>query len=174
MNAITEERLVQQLVDSQLRLHGFILALLADRDAARDVLQNVNLVLWRKRDSFTPGTDFWAWASQVARFEVRAYYRDRGRERLVFDDETLDTIAETVQQQAFDEDRLRAFHHCLGKLAPRQAEALAARYRGEQSLQQMADESGATLGAMKLLLHRARQALAGCIEKTLGAEAKQQ
>ena len=45
------------MTDHQGRLFGYILSLLGDADAANDVLQEANIVLWRDSREFrvTPG-----------------------------------------------------------------------------------------------------------------------
>ena len=48
-----KERFVTSLTDSQDLLYAYILSLFPDVDLARDVLQETNLVLWRKRMSST-------------------------------------------------------------------------------------------------------------------------
>ena len=59
-----------ELLRHQDRLRGFIRCLLIDRRDADDVWQDVNLLLVRKAADFRTGTDFWAWAIQVARYQV--------------------------------------------------------------------------------------------------------
>jgi RNA polymerase sigma-70 factor (ECF subfamily) len=44
-----------------------------------DILQEINAVLWEKALEFQPGTDSWAWASQIARFKVLNHVRKFGR-----------------------------------------------------------------------------------------------
>ena len=66
----SEEDFLVNLIDCQSRLASFIYALVMDEEVVQDILQETNLVLWRKADEFRDGS-FWAWASQVARFKVQ-------------------------------------------------------------------------------------------------------
>ncbi|MCH9001552.1 MAG: hypothetical protein IIC02_03175, partial [Planctomycetes bacterium] len=75
------EQFVRELTANQSRLLAYVLTLLPDYEAAQDVAQNTNVVLWRKADTFREGTQFMTWACQVARLEVLAYFRDQGRDR---------------------------------------------------------------------------------------------
>ena len=70
------------LTGYQNRLYAYILSMLGDPAAAEDVLQQANLVIWSKADSFEPGSDFEAWVMTIARFEVKAYRTKVGRDRL--------------------------------------------------------------------------------------------
>lgn len=57
---------IRHLTGFQGKLYAYTLALLADPDAAADVVQETNVVLWHKADQFTPGTNFASWALHVA------------------------------------------------------------------------------------------------------------
>ena len=60
---------------------------------------NVNVVIWQKAANYVEGTDFWRWASQIAYFEVLTYRKRRGRDRLVFDDDLLASVAVEADRQ---------------------------------------------------------------------------
>ncbi len=62
---------MQQVVGWQPRLYAFALSLTGNPNEADDVLQNMNLVLLKKREAFRPDADFGAWALQIARLEVQ-------------------------------------------------------------------------------------------------------
>ena len=53
---------VQQLTANQNRLYGYIFSLLGDHHRANDVLQETNMVLWRKAAEFQTDRDFIPWA----------------------------------------------------------------------------------------------------------------
>ena len=67
-----KENFVRLLIEAQGSLYAFILTLLANADTAKDVLQETNLVLWRKNEEFEAGTHFFAWARRIAEFQVMA------------------------------------------------------------------------------------------------------
>ena len=90
---------VRRLTDVQDRLYAYILALLPDRAAAREVLQEANVVMCRKFDTLKPDQDFDAWACQVAFYEVKTYRRSKSRDRLVFNDDLLSLVAEDVERE---------------------------------------------------------------------------
>ena len=53
-----DEAYVKDLVSHQEDLRAFIYALLPNSPAADDVLQNTNMILWRKKNAFKQGTSF--------------------------------------------------------------------------------------------------------------------
>ncbi|MFN6162181.1 MAG: sigma factor, partial [Planctomycetota bacterium] len=67
--------IVSLIASHQTRLRGLVRCLLVRSADVDDVLQEINAVLWEKADQFQPGTDFWAWASQVARFKALNHIR---------------------------------------------------------------------------------------------------
>src|SRR5437764_6242902 len=111
------EAFVSDLTRHQARLRGFIRCLLLNAQAVADVLQETNLLLWRKAEDFIPGTDFWAWASQVARYQVLTYLKQQQRDRHVFDHGLLDTLAGLAEEKARTSDeRQAALALCLERL----------------------------------------------------------
>ena len=90
----SSDNFVVELTSAQTSVYGYILSLLPDRTAAQDVLQEVNVTAWQKRADFQPGTNFFAWASKIAYFHVLSHRRKMSRDRLVFDEEVLDYLAE--------------------------------------------------------------------------------
>lgn len=156
----------------QARLYAYVLSLLGDPHQAADVLQETNLVLWRKADQYVPGSDFTAWAYRVAHFQVMAQRQRLGRERLVFDDLLLADLAQKAADRsaAFDL-RLNALYDCMTKLSTRQQELFRRHYAEGQSIGEMAAVRGETAGAIAQALFRARVALLKCIEQETKREA---
>lgn len=81
MTDLDEQQIVQDIAGSQSRLFAYILTLVGERDAASDILQETNLVLWQKRGDFQPGTSFPAWSFTVAFMQVMAHRRDTSRDQ---------------------------------------------------------------------------------------------
>ncbi|MFN9878189.1 MAG: sigma factor, partial [Planctomycetota bacterium] len=89
MPPIEPSEIVQLIAAHQTRLRGLVRCLLVRPADVDDVLQEVNTVLWEKASEFQAGTDFWAWASQIARFKALNHLRKYSRDRLVFDERIL-------------------------------------------------------------------------------------
>ena len=159
------EHFVRELTRGQNGVFGYILSLVGDPDTARDILQDTNVVLWRKSGEFKAGSNFMPWALGVARLEVLAFRRDHQRDRHVFDAQLLEQLADEYAATSDDPDvRQRAFEDCLKELPPRQRELLSARYAPGGSVQEMAERRGQSAGALSVTLSRIRKALANCIK----------
>jgi len=159
---------VQLMLGGQGRLYAFIVSLLGDREQANDVLQQTNLVLWQKLDSFETGTNFMAWAFQVARYQVMAHRQRVGRDHHVFDAETIAQVADTFERQTVDfDDRLEALSHCIEQLPPDRRQLLRRRYEEGWTVKRLAAELEQTANRLAVRLHRMREALMRCVRRQL-------
>ncbi|MCC7476553.1 MAG: sigma-70 family RNA polymerase sigma factor [Pirellulales bacterium] len=163
-----DETFVQLLTAEQFKLLRYIAILLGDPEAASNVLQNTNLVLWRKADEFQPGSNFSAWARQVAYWEVRAYIRNERRDRHVFSDEVIEQLAQQDISESFDGDVRVALRHCLQTISKSNLRLLQQRYEQGASIASLATEYGKTDSAVRVGLLRLRRALLACIRKRVG------
>ena len=165
------ERFVNLLNQHQTRLANYIEAMVADYQAAQDLLQETSLVLWRKREQYKEESSFWAWACQVAYYEVQHYRRSAARSKLIFGGELVEQIADVAQQRYESHDeRAIAVRGCLEKLPPKRREIVRQRYSGNTSVEQIARQEKTTANAVSKLLQRARQDLLQCVEQTLAQE----
>jgi RNA polymerase sigma-70 factor (ECF subfamily) len=157
------------LCESALR--SFIRRLVPAPSDADDVMQEVCVVLWEKFGSFDEKADFRAWAFGVARFEVLAWLRDKGRDRLVLDEEVVLQLAE--EAESFEPALCRqreALEGCIQKVPPEQRSLLIQAYQTETQIHQVARQSGRTVPGFYQWLHRIRKMLLDCIQTTLRKE----
>ncbi len=162
---------VQRLIAVQDRLYAYIFSLAGDTNAADDVLQQSNIVLWEKADQFRPGTDFGAWACSVAHYEVLAWRKKRGRDRLLFDDRALGQLAGEVESFSAQANDLRlALRHCVELMPPRQRKLLDMRYVPGMTVGKIAQQLARSAASISQTLYRIRAALADCVERSLAKE----
>lgn len=171
MDESTTTHFVRQLTEHQNRLFGYVYSLLGDRSRAADVVQETNLVLWRKLDEFQPDKPFLPWAFAIARFQVLAHLRDQKRDRLLADAELIEALDDEAQRLAEDIDAVRdALQPCLKSLTAGNRALIESRYFRGVSIEGLAESTQRTAGAIKVALLRIRRQLAECIEKRLAAE----
>lgn len=163
---------VQELTSCQDDLILFIRTLCGDFHQAADIRQEVNMVLWRKRSKFTPGTSFRSWAYRIAHLEVKHSFRTGKRSRItLLDPELLDCFVEEVPA-VLDElpERRLALAGCMERLTPKDSELLRHRYWSESTLEALAVATDRSVGTLKARLFQLRTALRVCIgERTRGA-----
>ena len=166
-----ETQIVALLTAHQSALRLYVQSLLPGDSSAKDVAQQANATLWQKRNDFTLGTNFKAWAFSVARYEVLTFRKKQARDaRLVFSEELEETFAEEIAARDDDADRHEALKHCLGKLRPQDRDLLMHRYAKAGTLQDFAAQAGRSVGGLKVTLHRLRSALLECMQKQSRAQ----
>ncbi len=161
------------LAAHQRRILGFLRTMIPNRDDAEEVLQDVNLYLCLHADEFRPGTDYTAWALQVAQFSALTWRGRQQRERLVFDDALVERLAEAGQRVSSHEDRrYHALQQCLQKLKSDEHSLVIGYYEdiGQIPATDIAVEAGKSPSGIYVLLKRIRLKLLKCIESTLAAE----
>ena len=163
-----DTQFVYDLTDWQNRLFGYLVTLLGNVHDARDVLQETNLVMWRRMDTFTPGTDFGAWARKCAYFQAMAFLRDRKRGPSLLGEELLALIAEEQGNPAIDEnERKLALRDCLAQLSDGQRSLIRCRYADQLPVRKLAADLGKSESALKMTLLRIRELLQVCISSKL-------
>ncbi len=161
----SSEQFVQLLTQHQNHIYAYVLSLIGNPVEAHDVVQETNLVLWRKASEFELGTDFAAWAGKVAHFQVLYYRRRCGRDRLVFDDSVVAQVAEEYLRS--DEDlgmREEALRACLDQMKPEQRRVIQKRYEPDGSVKDLASDIGRTPVATGASVMRLRRKLFDCIQ----------
>jgi RNA polymerase sigma-70 factor (ECF subfamily) len=154
----------------EVRLRGYVLSLVPRWSDAEDIVQKCSLILWKKFDQYEPGTNFFAWACQIVRFEVRTFNRQRAREHMVFNDEFLESVAsETVEGRTQLQRRIEALQKCVERLPPAQRELLRLRYDERRSVGTVARVVNRPIEGVYKALSRIRLALHTCIGRRLAA-----
>jgi len=154
--------------ESELALHTFVRSLVPTRQMASEVMQDVILVLWEKFDA---AADFQGWAFGVAKNVALRHLRRQMRDRHVFDDDLVNQLADDAAALASVHDGHReALEHCLEKLPAAQRELVLTAYTKGTRMDELATRRGQTPMALYKLLHRIRQALLECVERTLAKE----
>jgi len=151
----------------QRALFSYLLAAVRDPGTAEDLLQEVTLVLWKKFEQYRPEVPYIAWAHGVARREVAAHFRGKGRETTL-PLEILDSVApelESLEGELSIESR--ALAGCMEKLPGPSRELLRLRYQERCSLRALADRMGQSLAAVNMRIVRVRRALLDCTRRAL-------
>lgn len=156
---------------AQRPLYLFILGLTGSPQAAEEILASTNLVVWSKADQFEQGTSFFAWACQIARYEVLQHRQRYRRDKLKFSEEFIDTVAEESVARLDDTDlRRRALEQCLEKLPVKDRDLIRERYRPGNTGKEVASSLGRPQNAVYQSLGRIRRVLLECIQRRLAEE----
>jgi RNA polymerase sigma-70 factor (ECF subfamily) len=160
---------VALLMEHRHRLVAFIAKQLVNAADVEDVFQRTSIVLWKKMADFDPEGSFFHWACGVAYNEVRNFLTVQRRNRLHFDVDLLDLLAEEAEHEAeLSETRLAAMRTCISNLSERQQQILRRCYDGTSSITDIAASLGRNRGALYKQLARLRNKLLDCIRIRLG------
>jgi RNA polymerase sigma-70 factor, ECF subfamily len=164
------ERFIAYLTSSQDALYAYILSIFPHEDLAKDILQETNIVLWRRADQYDQQLSFLAWACGIARFQVKARRRDMQRTKIVFDNDLVDTLAVEAQQYAVEDDAMHdMLNGCLDELPPAQRELIVQRYGPSGSIKMLAAKLGRSASGLTVTLFRIRRALVDCLKRKMKA-----
>lgn len=167
----SDRQFVGQLLQNQRRIYGFVLAMVADADAADDVYQDACMKLWELAGEYDPARPFMPWACGVAFNVIRNHRTRTRRDRHLFDEHLLSELAASYEAHETElEQRRTALAECIGQLAPAQRRAIELSYDGQHTMQQAADLMQRPVGAFYKQLQRLRRALAECINRRLAGE----
>lgn len=148
------------------RIYGYIFTLLPRWADADDVFQETSRVLWQRFSEYRSGTNFFAWARQVARFQVLFFRQRQQRSRITFSGEFLEAVAATVEETA---DRCEAeqiaLAECLDQLKAQQRDIVLSRFAPDATTKSVAAQLGMTTDAVYKALGRIQTTLLKCIEE---------
>ena len=150
------------------RIYGYVYTMLPRWADADDVFQETSRVLWQKFGGYRSGTNFFAWACQVARYQVLFFRQRQQRSRVTFTDAFLEAVAAS---RGREDDRLeaeqRALAECMEKLKARQREIILSRFAPEATTKSVAARLGMSTDAVYKSLGRIQATLLECIEEAI-------
>jgi len=162
------------LTDHQEGIRAYIVSQVPGSPDVRDILQEVNIVLWENMGNFELGTNFGAWARKVAYYKIYDYRKKMKREGFViFDEKLCQGLAAEIEDRtpsALEAKRV-ALKLCLSKLSADNRALLEARYRSSRGeLEQFSSKIGRSRASLRVSLVRIRASLKRCIESKLAIE----
>lgn len=157
-----------RLVSVQPDLYRLVASLLPfSPEDVDDVVQNANLDLLAKQESYSPERPFLPFALSFAKTAVRTYILKKSRSRLVFSEEAMASAADLIaEESAISPDNLSTLKRleiCKTHLSERQKKLLDDRYGKKRPVQTIADELGKSNEAVRSALVYIRQRLAECM-----------
>jgi RNA polymerase sigma-70 factor (ECF subfamily) len=164
-------RFLSLFLRSEREVFRYVLALVPEPGAAREIVQSAAIELWRKFADYDPARPFTPWACRFALRQAQAHLRRTQRWRTMLDDTLVETLAE--ERSRLDEAMERRFVHleaCLEKLPSPQREAVHLYYHDEAALPDMAARLGRSVDALYKMLQRARRSLFDCMTAAEAAE----
>lgn len=168
------QEFVSLLTEHQDTIRLYIRSLLPSYVDPRDLLQEVNIMLWQKMSNFKLGTNFGAWSCTIAYYAVLTHRKKLKREGfMIFNDELSNSLMEQMSERQIEGsgDHMRALSTCLKDVSPDNLKLLQARYdKNAMSIETLSKELGRSLNTLYVSLTRLRMALKKCIQLRLEEE----
>lgn len=153
------------------RLFGYIYALLPHKADAEDVFQRSSLLLWKKFSDYDPSRPFLPWACTIAHYEVKNFIRSVHRDRLQFDADLINKLAETRGASTTKPDRrLEALRRCLQGIKSVERELIELMYRGDTTVKEFAEASELSVQTLYNRISLTRRKLLNCVQRRLAQQ----
>ena len=152
---------------NQRSIYGYLRARLQQASDADDMTQEVFLRFYLTQARFDSTALIRPWLLGIARNLLREHVRDVKRRKEVAWTELCLDLESILPPDALwtdTDDVIRKLPLCLEGLGPSARQAIELHYRSQRKLVEIGRELHRSEGAVKLLMHRARQALKNCLQ----------
>ena len=165
------EAFLRCLAGHERWLAAYVYSLVASAADADDILQECKITLWKRFGTFTPGTNFRAWARTIALHQILNYRRsEQRRPYSALDREFIEAIAAEIDRRSDQlDDRTDVLRHCLRKLPEPHRAIVMWRYYDEHPIEEIAAKTDRSAEAVYRLLSRIRKALNDCVSRQLAS-----
>lgn len=150
-------------------LFRYALSMLGDRDAATDAAQAAFVSAYGQLDTLRDGASFGGWVYRICANRCRDQLKSRRRRDVSLEDSPADalTAGDRTDERTERNELRRALDGALATLNADYREAFVLKHVEERSYEEMADILGASVPALKMRVHRAREALRSALEEVL-------
>lgn len=151
------------------QLFSFIYSLTPNHNDAEDIFQDASIVMWNKFHEYDEARPFLPWACGISFNIARNFLRSVGRDRLVFSDALLATIAaERSQPSGPDEEQVNLLESCLSKLTSKERSLIDQAYRGDRTVKELAVHLNRATQTIYNRLNLIRRKLVVCVRTNYG------
>lgn len=158
-------------ISAQPSVSSYIHALVRDHFAAKDILQETALVLFRRFEEYDSDRPFVAWALGMARWQILGFHRDKARTLITFDSELLDDFTSNwAELSPRISDHEHALKICIRSLGERASSLVKQRYYEGRTAEDIAKRNGATGASIRVALQRIREQLRNCVNQRISRE----
>jgi len=147
----------------QPRLRGFLFKMLAGREIADDVAQEVWMDVFRDLPRLNDPGAFLPWFYRIA--HNRAFRSLRGKRSPAASIEDVEIADESAEEKEFSAEDAQRVHAALDRIAPEYREALLLRFMEQMSYEDIAKVAGCQIGTVRSRIHNGKAALRRIIEK---------
>ncbi len=151
---------------AQPKISAFVTSVVRDFHDRDDIVQDVGVAVLESFDSYDSERPFVAWAMGIARNQVGLYLRRRRRDRVVFDQATIECLETAFATVPAEESReLDFLQDCVQELDGRGRQLCELRYQKGLKPAAISDTIGMAGTAVRKALQRIREQLRSCVQR---------
>lgn len=167
--AIQEQNLVRLLLQEQVQLTAYIVAIVRDDDLAEDIFQDVSACAFEKRQSIKDQQHLLGWLRVTAKNMSFKALRERANQPCTIDGDVIDLLEShwDTFDTSVDSSRIQALRECMNHLSPYAQDIVRNRYVNGLTGQKLADSVGRKMKTVYMAMTRVHHALAKCVENKL-------
>lgn len=162
---MTTKELKEMVLPYQDKLYRFALSIVGNVFEAEDIVQEVLIKIWKKKDHFIQVENKEAWCMTITR--NLAIDKIRARKMVIDDIDGYFHISDQSMSPAESlesEDMMDHLREIIGKLPPFQKNLIHLRDIEGYSYKEISEITGESIDKVKITLHRARKTLREQIE----------
>lgn len=146
-----------------------------NREDAEEVSQDIFIKAYRALADFRGASKFSTWLYTIVNTTCITFLRKKRLEVHSLDNEKVFEVADSLDSgfranQVEQKSRIAMVNRAIALLSPDDAEIITLFYKGEQTLDEIAQVLGIETNAVKVRLHRARTRLKDKMQKHFAAE----
>jgi RNA polymerase sigma-70 factor (ECF subfamily) len=185
----TDMEIIQQVLQGQQqafailvdRYQNFIFTIVLryvkSREDAEEVAQDVFIKAYRSLSDFRGASKFSTWLYTITTTSCLTFLRKKRLDVQSLDNEKVFAVADNIgggtdANQIEQKSRVNMVNEAILLLNPEDAQIITLFYKGEQSLEEIAQIMGKEPNTIKVQLHRARTKLKEKIQRHFNAEVK--
>lgn len=147
------------------------------REDAEEIAQDVFVKAYRSLESFKGNSKFSTWLYTITTTTSITFLRKKKLDIQSLDDENVFAAADNIDggmtaNQIEQKSKINMVNQAISLLSPEDAEVITLFYKGEQSLEEIAEVLGKEPNAVKVQLHRARGRLKNKMITNFSAEVR--
>ncbi len=145
---------------------AFLMGLAKNPNRAEELFQNTYLVICEKWRQYTLGTNFLAWARQIARYEFLASVHPAKRKHATVEAGILESVLDDAEPGAEATAHTHEYlRDCMERLTDRSRKVVRMRYWNGMACADLARKLSLSMNGVYTLLSRVRRTLLECIER---------
>ncbi len=164
---ITENKILEILLKSRMKLTAYIRTIVGDFHCAEDVFQDVSMKAIRSSEQFKDIKHLERWLWVVCRNDALIKQREQKKLPVFIDKDILDSIHDEFQKtNLYDlNDTEIKLEKCLGKLTGFSRKLIMLRYRKNLTGQKLAKELNRKVESIYVALSRTHKTLRECMKR---------